>query len=163
MLKLTIICGAILVIFAIITVIIVFPVYRDIDQMISRAQLGADAERIVEYLDQVISNMERYRITQGSAAMIFKTPLNDVGLNYQALKDLRDRATLIAKLKKDSVEYQTGLDDIRGTLREIDVHALYYKIWHNFAFWIVIADVIIFIILWIGWLFDWWSGFGKNY
>lgn len=145
--KLIGIAVGVIVISVIVCVLMVFPVYRDIDATISRAQLSADAERMVNYLDQVITNMEKRGITQGSAAMVFKTPLNDIGLNHQALKDLKERAELISKMEKDSVEYQTGLDDLRGTLREINVDAGYYALWHNFFFWLAIATFIIAIIV----------------
>src|SRR4030042_5132974 len=70
---------------------------RDVDSLKDRAQVAADAEKMVLFLEQLIENMEKYGMTGGSAAMVIKTPMNDFALNYQAIIDIKARAELISK------------------------------------------------------------------
>ncbi len=137
---------------AVILVIIVglqaFWASRDIDGWVYRAQVAADAEKMAQRLNTATANMERYNMTYGHAALIFHTPDNDVGLDYEALGDLQSRAERIAEYGKGSTEYQVALDDMRGTLREIDVDADYFTIIHSpltyIAAILVIAAVVQF-------------------
>lgn len=132
----------------------VFPFTRDIDSMVNRAQISADATKMADRIDVTLSNMDRMGVRQGHAALIFKTPENDVALDYEALADLRDRARSISELDSTSVEYQTALDDMRGTLREIVVDAYYYALIRNPFLWI---DIVLWIIVIVLFFAGWWT------
>lgn len=123
----------------VISVNMFYPVYADVDAMLERVQVSADMAKMATRLGTLISNMEKHGITHGHASILFKNPQNDVGLDYEALKDLQERALKVAELPEDSVEYQTALDDMRGTLREIDIGAVTYAEIHSPVFWLTTA------------------------
>jgi len=137
----------------VVTIAISFPFYREIDAMVYRAQVSADAGKMADRLDETLANMERYGVTQGHAALIFHSPENDVALDYEALRDLRDRASGISTLDRLSVEYQTALDDMRGTLREITVDAWYYALIRQPSLWVA----WVLTVLWCVMFFTSWS------
>lgn len=129
MLKTGVVTFAIGLVLGLLTYVGVYwPPIRDIDMYAQRAQVSSDAVVMAQRLDELAVNMEQYGYTHGHAAIIWKHPGNDAGLDYQAIKDLAERAHLIAKMPQDSVEYQTGLDDMRGTLREIELQGGYFAI-----------------------------------
>jgi len=132
---------------ALLTTVGVWPYYRDIDAMVYRAQVSADAGKMADRLDETLANMEKYGVTHGYAALIFTSPENDVALDYEALKDLSLRARSISQLANTSVEYQTALDDMRGTLREISVDALYFGLIHGAGLWVDLAIWILVLVL----------------
>lgn len=92
---------------------------RDVDSYIDRAQIAADREDMLEYLNKVKTNMKAYRIDHGHTAVIFKTPSNDLSLLYKSIERTTERLESIKSLNKSDTAYQVALDDIRGVIREI--------------------------------------------
>ena len=121
--------------------------YRDVEAHLSRAQVSANAKVMADRLDVLLDNMEERDLTRGSTALIFRSSVNDLELIYQDLGEVRDRARLIEKLDQSSVEYQTGLDDMRGTLREIKIEARKAAFWYSPFTWIAIFLAIILSII----------------
>jgi hypothetical protein len=113
---------------------------------LDRAQVAADIEDIHNYLVLTKQGMEEGGFTQGYATWWLPTPENDMTLVTKALNQLINRSSLIIGMDKTSTAYQTALEDIRGTIRELNLHTHEYYIWHNglvFIFTVVIGVLII--------------------
>jgi hypothetical protein len=71
---------------------------RDTTNVLNRAQVAANAADMHEYMVQLQKNMEQGGMTHGSAAVIFKTPENDMGLIYKTVVRVNQRLEVIRKL-----------------------------------------------------------------
>jgi hypothetical protein len=96
-----------------------YPLVRDIDALLDRAQVAADREDMQAYLIALKHNLEARGMTSGHFALIFTTPANDLGLHYRTLMRIIERLDRIRELLKHETAYQVALDDIRGTIREL--------------------------------------------
>lgn len=112
-----------------------YPIYRDVWDKLDRAQTSAEAEDMLIYVTQAINSLQNYKglfsdrpQTQGHCAMIFKKPSNDLSAQYRILQNIKTRLERTVAFDKNSVEYQSAIDDIRGTIREIPY--LHCWIWH---------------------------------
>lgn len=112
-----------------------FPMKRDTDHTLDRCQVMANVEDMADCLESVVSAMEEYEITEGSTALIFHTPATDLSLDYQAVQSLLERACAVQDMPVDSVEYQVALDDMRGTIREINIEAAFFLNKTRFLYW----------------------------
>jgi len=121
---------------------------RDTTAWQVRAQVAADARQIYANLVKCEAGMDKWGFKSGYAAWIFKTPENNMAEIRKALRALADRASRIKKLDKSSTTYQVALDDIRGTLRELDLltfsyywrhHGAGYLVWLWVPGWILIV------------------------
>ncbi len=81
------------------------------------------AEDVAEYTENLQAGMERYGLTSGYAAFVFTHPGNDLGLIYKAVREAVGQARLVATLDAKSDAYQQGIDNLRGTLRELQIPA----------------------------------------
>lgn len=90
-----------------------------IDSVIERAQVSADREDMLAQLTKLKKNMEELDMTSGHFALLWKTPENDLGLHYKVVTRLIERLNEIKDIPKSDTAYQTALDDIRGTIREL--------------------------------------------
>ena len=118
-----------------------------VDSLIQRSQVSADREDMQEHLVALKKNMEDMDWTDGHFAILWKTPENDLALHYKAVTRLIERLEGISHLPKSDVAYQTALDDIRGTIRELENPGnkmLWVKYW-----W---AGLIL-MITWLGAIF----------
>jgi len=106
---------------------------RDIDAVIDRAQVAADREDMLGYLQTLKTNMEKWGMTQGHFVLIFKTPANDSALHYKAVNRIIERLDSIKSLPKNETAYQVALNDLRGTVRELHNPALSW-LWANYWF-----------------------------
>jgi len=93
---------------------------RDIDAVAHRAQVAADAEDMLRYMRQLEANMEQYGMTSGHTAVVFKRPDNNLSLLYKSVGNIVDRLEEVVELPKSSTAYQVALDDLRGTIRELE-------------------------------------------
>lgn len=96
---------------------------RDIYGWQERAQVATLAEDIAEYAENLQVGMERYGLTNGYAAFLFTHPGNDLGLIYKAVQEAAKQAKVVATLDPKSDAYQQGIDNLRGTLRELEIPA----------------------------------------
>ncbi len=126
-----------------------FATSRDIVGFLDRAQVAANVDRVSSYLEQLDDAMRAHGMTVGHAAFIFKTPQNDMGAMYQAVKDLRaDRIPQVLTMNRSSPEYQTALDDIRGICRELEInkYAFKFRLRHDLM-WMYAAGWISFFLI----------------
>lgn len=140
--------GAILVlyIFAIVTVVFgYFHIQNEVTGWLNRAQVAADAEQIHTDLVKVKEAMERRNMTKGYAAWLWKTPDNNMEEIYKAVSSLVDRTEGIIGMDKTTTTYQVALDDIRGTVRELELHAWGYA-WRHGGYSVLV------VWLSIGWV-----------
>ena len=112
-----------------------YPQRRDVWGVLDRAQISAESEEMYELVNYAITTLEnrkglfsRKPQTEGYCALIFQQPDNSLEMQYIALKNIRDRLKRTNSFDKNSVEYQTAIDDIRGTIRELPYLDCY--IWH---------------------------------
>lgn len=128
----------------IIIAILIFPIYyvswkypleRDVWGVLDRAQISAESEEMHNLVDSAIKSLEdkkglisRKSQSEGHCALIFKKPVNSLKMQYTALVNVRTRLNRTNEFDKSSVEYQSAIDDIRGTIREIPYINCW--IWH---------------------------------
>ena len=112
-----------------------YPISRDVWDNLDRAQTSAEVETMLIYTNTAINNLENYKglfsnkpQTQGHCALIFKKPSNDLSVQYNILQNIRTRLERTMTFDKNGVEYQTAIDDIRGTIRELPY--IYCWVWH---------------------------------
>ena len=88
-------------------------------------------------------NMEKYGMTRGHAALVFKRPNNDMGEIYLSVSRSHERVAELLDLDTSTeiglLTYDTRLDDIRGTLRELEIPA--------YAFWWRHTLIGLFIVI----------------
>lgn len=129
-----------------------YQINRDINGWKARAQVSSEPNDMYDYMSKVKTGMESWRMTSGYAALIFRTPDNDMSLIYRTVEQHVDQAKVLTTMSRSSPEYQTGLDNLRGSIRELDLHA--------FGFWAVHDGLIWNVLCWVGWIlflvFGWW-------
>jgi len=103
-----------------------YPLERDVWGVLDRAQISAESEDMLNLVDRAIKNLEDkkslfsgYDQTEGNCALIFQKPENSLEMQYTALLNIRTRLERTNNFDKNSVEYQSAIDDIRGTIREL--------------------------------------------
>ena len=94
---------------------------RDTKAILERAQVAANAADMRGYVVQLEKNMENWGMPEGHAALVFKTPKNDMALIFKTVVRINERLASIEKLPQSETTYQVALDDLRGTLREISL------------------------------------------
>jgi len=101
---------------------------------VNRAAVASHAADMAQYLDKAINGMERWRFTQGHAALIWRSPANDMSLIMKSLRRTKERAEKLAEEflngnpghSLTAVDYNQALDDLRSTLTEYPLQADYY-------------------------------------
>jgi len=124
------------------------------EAMMNRAQVSAEMSTMAQNLADVQQGMERYGMTSGYSATIFKTPGNDMALNYQAVVDLKERAESLSTVDQASVEYNVALDDMRGTIRELYIEAIYWWLIRNPLYWVAWGTALLFCYWGLRWLYQ---------
>lgn len=122
----------------------------EVDSLIERAQVSADREDIHTQLTALKTSMEDLGWTEGHFAVVWKTPSNSLSLHYRAVVRLIERLDEISELSKSDVAYQTALDDIRGTIRELEnpgQHMLLVTYW-----WMLLLLLLAWAVPCVYWL-----------
>ena len=89
--------------------------------------------------------MEERGMTEGHAALIFRTPENDMSLIYKAIVSINERLLVVRNLPKDDTTYQVALDDLRGTARELNLFAADWFAVSNWM-WTRLGSFVTFIL-----------------
>ena len=125
-------------------IVVVYHNDRDLDSVMNRAQVAAEAVDMVEYMTTYKTNLERMNRTSGHTALVFKTPGNDLALHYRAVTRIIARLESIKDLPKTETTYQVALDDIRGTIRELEFVGggitwitLHWMLWVALGLWLI--------------------------
>lgn len=114
---------------------------RDLNAVQTRAQVAADREDMLAYTQQFEENLRKHNAIDGHAALIFKTPRNDLALQHESVLKIIQRLESIKGVDRNTTTYQVALDDIRGTLREIPMLAGNLA-WVRFAWWTLLIVLI---------------------
>jgi hypothetical protein len=146
---------AIAVVVSIVLISNAWQISRDIDGWKDRAQVSMEPNDMADYMTNVKVGMEKWEMTSGNAAWLFPTPGSDMALIYKAVIQHIDTAKSLAELDRSSDAYANGLDNLRGGIREIDLHDFQYWANHQggfaqFSFWV---GWIAFIFFGLWWLF----------
>jgi len=129
------------IISTVICIVIWYPIMRDTDAVIDRAQVAASRQDMVEYMEQLKKNMERYGMTEGHIVLVFKTPITDMKLHYRAVDRILGRLYSIKEIGQDQTAYQVALDDLRGVIRELPNPASGW-LWVKWGWWILLINFI---------------------
>jgi hypothetical protein len=151
--KITLFCLFLLVIAVVVLGLTMYDIDRDINGWKTRAQVSSEPNDMHEYMSRVQSGMKAYDMTHGYAALIFPTPDNDMALIYRAVGQHVEQAKILTTMDRSSQEYQSGLDNLRGSIRELDLHAYEYWSRHqglawNILFWVSLVLTILFGLAW---------------
>lgn len=123
---------------------------QDIYGWKDRAQVSNEPHDMAEYMTNVKVGMEKWGVTDGNSALFFPTPSTDMGMIYRAVQQHVDQAKVLETMNRASPEYQTGLDNLRGSIRELTIPA--YDYWANHQ------ALTISLLCWAGWIM--FIGFG---
>lgn len=124
-----------------------YPLYRDTDSLIDRAQVAAKREDMVEYISSLKENMEGFGMIKGHTVLIFKTPINDMSLHYKTVNSILERLEAIGELGQGEIAYQVALDDLRGVIRELPNPASGW-LWVKYGWWTLLINCL-FWGLWV--------------
>jgi hypothetical protein len=116
---------------------------RDINGWLDRAQVANNPIDMQNYLVKCRDGMISYGLTTGYGVAIFPTPEEYMPYVMEVLDSAITRCDYIKGLPENSTTYQVALDDLRGNIRELDLHA-------NGKYW---ADNVLTLV-WasVGWL-----------
>lgn len=127
---------------------------QDINGWKDRAQVSSEPNDMLAYMTKVKEGMERWGMTSGNAALFFPTPSTEMDLIYRTVDQHVVQAQVLTTMDRTTPEYQTGLDNLRGSIRELDVHAFQYYANHqglatNFLCWLTWIAFLVFGIWWM--------------
>ena len=111
---------------------------RDTQAVLERAQVAANATDMKNYMNHLEKNMEELGMTKGHAALVFKTPQNDMSLIYKTVVRINERLSAIETLPQSETTYQVALDDLRGTTRELRLENSNW-FWAQNWWWILLS------------------------
>ena len=114
---------------------------QDIGAPLNRAQVAANPADVDKYMAEVQSGMEKHGMTNGNWVWfgINKNVDNDFGVAYDAVKSIRERLQNMKGFDPKSTEYQVALNDVRGTIRELNIGQQSRNGWEH-------AWVLIFVV-----------------
>lgn len=116
---------------------------RDVESVAHRAQVAADVPDMLEYMKEMGAGMELHGMTRGHSALIFKNPANDLAKLNSSISQIITRLEAVKDIPRTETTYQVALDDIRGTIRELEGPSLGY-LWVQY--WpLYIAGICIWI------------------
>lgn len=116
---------------------------QDINGWKGRAQVSSEPHDMLHYMSNVKAGMEKWGITSGNAALFFPTPETDLALIFRSVQQHIDQAEILTAMDRSTPQYQTGLDNLRGSIRELDLHA--FQAWRNND------GLVLTIVMIIGW------------
>jgi len=94
---------------------------KDIGAPLNRAQVAANPTDMDKFMAKVQEGMEKHGMTSGNWGIINQTDDSDFAVAYEAVKSIRVRIATIKGFDPNSTQYQVGLDDVRGTIRELNI------------------------------------------
>jgi hypothetical protein len=127
-------------------------VEQDTTAWLDRAQVASNPTDMQTYLLKVKDGMEKHGLTEGNAAIIYPTAETDMPLIMEALQQSIDRTEYMKGFNVTSVQYQVALDDVRGQIRELYLHAE-ERFWkENLAFmlWVYLGWLVFGTIMFLG-------------
>ena len=110
-------------------------VHNGVNAWLTRAQVAADIEDMMTYLDRAEQGLDDRNMNYGHSGLVIKNGANDFALIRQNIDRIQERAEDLSKTpieqRGGDAAYQQGLDDLRGTLSELNVPAEGYYWRHD--------------------------------
>lgn len=110
-----------------------YQLIRDVESVAHRAQVAADVPDMLEYMKEMKEGMDRHGMTRGHTALIFTTPANDLTKLNSSIDSIITRLEAVKDIPRSETTYQVALDDIRGTIRELEAPSMGY-LWVQYWF-----------------------------
>ena len=119
-----------------------------------RAQVAANPYDMEEYLTKCVAGMKKWRMTNGYDAFINKRPDNDMHLIMLSLDSAINGTRDLEPMDHESAAYRTGMDDLRGVIREIDIHSpsAWWVLncpWGLFLWWVFYPLTLAVLAYWL--------------
>ena len=92
---------------------------RKVSSVMNRAQVSADRGDMLTQVEILHDNLIGLGWTRGHSAVIQTTSETDLALNFKAVERIQYRLGEMRYMDRNGDAYQSALDDIRGTLREM--------------------------------------------
>ena len=124
---------------------------RDVNSWLKRAQVASDAEDMHEYMVDLKESMEAKGMTHGQARLIFTKPETDYKLIFRAVTRNMERLERMKEMDKTSTTYQVALDDVRGAIRELDLHISGFWFARQAGFIETIIGIVFIIVAVVIW------------
>ena len=119
---------------------------RDIGAPLNRAQVASNPNDMDKFLAYVQEGLEDHGFTDGHWKPYNPNDDNDFAVVYQSVLSLRERLTDVKKFDRSSTEYQVAMDDLRGTIRELNIGQQEAVSWSYWWVWALLAVGIVFLI-----------------
>lgn len=102
-----------------------------------RGQVSSEPNDMHLYMSNVKAGLEKWGMTTGHADPFLPKPDNDMALIYRTVNQQVEQSLVLTTMDRRSPEYQTGLDNLRGSIRELNVQAHHYWSLHiGLIFWL---------------------------
>jgi len=129
---------------------------RDINGWLDRAQVANNPEDMQKYLIKCRDGMVSYGLTTEYGTVIFPTPEEYMPYVMEVLDSAIHRCDYIKGLPQNSTTYQVALDDLRGNIRELDLHAngkywadnFYTMLWASAGWVVAVLLGILMLCVW---------------
>lgn len=120
---------------------------RDVEAVAHRAQVAADANDMLQYMEVLQTNLKRHRMDRGHTALLFKKPDNDLELLNRSIEQIISRLNKVVNIPHEETAYQVALDDIRDTIRELEApsEGFVWVQWWFLYFTVGIACIWLFV------------------
>lgn len=113
---------------------------KDIYAWRDLAIIASNPTDMHRYLSKVEEGMQKYQMTSGYSAVIFKTESDNMAEIYKAVSGYAQQAEVLVSLDNDSPEYQVGLINLRDNIQTINLKIDEY--WYANHLWFTIGMVI---------------------
>lgn len=148
---------AIAIVLSIVFGIIGWHIKQDIGGWQQRAQVSMEPDDMTLYMTNVKEGMQKWGVTEGNASLFFPTPATDMSLIFRAVNQHINTAKSLIDMDRSSIQYATGLDNLRGGIRELSIPAYQYYANHQYlganvaccVFW------VLFFAFGVWYLFIW--------
>jgi hypothetical protein len=120
---------------------------RDITSWLGRVETSSDAEDMLAYMRNVQAGMEAWDMTDGHAALLYKTADNDMGLIYEAVKDHVANLEQLEQMDPNTPQYQTLIDRLQDSIVHMEIPASHYWNTHEGIAWWIILVVCVLVFL----------------
>jgi 23S rRNA maturation mini-RNase III len=109
-------------------------VENDVLAPLNRAQVAAQADDMLLWLEKVERGMQRRGMTEGYATIFKHTSDYDYAAIYKSLENIIGRLNVTVEMDRASPAYQMAMNDHRGNLRELEVWTSEYT-WKYWGWW----------------------------
>lgn len=123
---------------------------QDITAWKNLAEVSSEPNDMYEWMLKVQQGMEKHNMTNGSSALIMKAPDNDMANIYRIVKNHVEQAEVLTKMDRSTPEYQTGLENLRGSIGKLDLQVITYWNVHSgwFAYFMLFISFFV-IVFWL--------------